>query len=50
LVWKLKQDKEDLEFVITDENRLIADMALFSFVKINAKINKYTHIRDYRQN
>lgn len=32
---------------MTHENTLIADMALFSFVKVIAKISKYTHMLEY---
>ena len=35
---------------VGEENRKIADMALFSFAKIVAKINKYTHILKYNRN
>lgn len=34
---------------MTGENRLIADMALFGFIKIVAKISKYTHILEYNR-
>ncbi len=35
--------------MISRENRIVADMALFSFLKIIAKINKYSHILEYRK-
>jgi hypothetical protein len=34
---------------ISLDNRQIADMALFSFLKIICKINKYSHILEYRK-
>lgn len=34
---------------ISIENRNIADLAVFSFIKIIAKINKYEHIITYNQ-
>ena len=34
---------------ISLDNRQICDMALFSFLKIIAKINKVQHILDYRK-
>ncbi len=34
----------------TKENQQLADLALFSFLKIIAKINKYSHILDYQKN
>ena len=54
LVWKFKKVAEfdttlnvrDLD--ICPENRRVADMALFSFIKILAKINKFSHILRYR--
>jgi len=56
LVWKYAnpqefntdKDYEDLTF--SAANRDCADMALFSYIKILARINKYSHIRGYRQN
>ena len=41
LVWKLEDESEN-------ERRILADMSLFSFLKIIAKINKFSHILDYR--
>jgi hypothetical protein len=29
------------------ENKIIADLAVYSFLKVIAKINKYEHIRQY---
>jgi len=34
---------------VSPENQVVADLALFSFVKVLAKINKLTHILEYRQ-
>lgn len=56
LVWKFKnqdeffnnqniQDNENRKY--SKENQNMADLALFSFLKIIAKINKYTHIVNY---
>ena len=57
LVWKYKKpdefkDKEDIpmeNLKISSSNRQIADMALFAFLKVIAKINKYSHIVKYRK-
>ena len=57
LVWKYKKeeefkDKEGIEIKdlqISQGNRHIADMALFAFVKVIAKINKYSHIVKYKK-
>lgn len=38
------------EVNISHENRQIADMSLFSFLKIIAKINKFSHILEYNKN
>jgi len=38
------------ETFISHENRQIADMSLFSFLKIIAKINKFSHILEYSKN
>jgi Adenylate and Guanylate cyclase catalytic domain len=38
-------DSENRKF--SKENQNLADLALFSFLKIIAKINKYTHIVNY---
>ena len=34
---------------LSKENQYVADLALFSFIKILAKVNKLTHIMDYRK-
>jgi len=55
IVWKFKTPEEfksrvpiqDLK--ISLDNRQICDMALFSFLKIIAKINKLQHILEYRK-
>jgi hypothetical protein len=46
LVWKFRETTfaDHKEY-----NTRLADMALFSFVKIIAKINKFSHILEYRQ-
>ena len=51
LVWKFKREEE---FAvpggkISRENQQVADLALFSFIKIVAKINKLSHILKYRE-
>jgi len=54
LVWKFKNEeefktKQPIEKVnLCLENRQIGDLALFSFLKVIAKINKFTHILNYR--
>lgn len=54
LVWKFKNQDEffnkedDDSFKISPENQQVADLALFSFLKIIAKINKFTHILAYQ--
>ena len=58
LVWKYKnpdefKDKEGIEIKdlkISNSNRQIADMALFAFLKVITKINKYSHIVQYNKN
>lgn len=57
LVWKFKNQEEFLVDVPAGETRKLsmasmqtADLALFSFLKIIAKINKFSHILDYRNN
>jgi hypothetical protein len=54
LVWKLKAEDEKINNItdieVSQENNLIADMALFSFAKIIAKISKYRHILEYNKN
>ena len=55
LVWKfpnpeqlkLKEPLDKIKF--TAENRNIADMSVFAFLKVLARINKYQHIRKYRK-
>jgi len=51
MVWKFKvpEDFEDEVGLISEENRQQADMSLFSFVKILAKINKLQPILQYRK-
>ncbi len=51
LVWKFKNidDFRDPDDIMPSyDNQVISDMALFSFIKIIAKINKLTHILEYR--
>lgn len=52
-MWKFKNLK-DFEVEnptdISPENQRVADLALFSFLKVLAKINKLSHILDYRKN
>jgi HD-like signal output (HDOD) protein len=54
LVWKFPEDliiKDNFGDLHVDQTRkeveVIADLALFSFLKIIAKINKLTHILEY---
>ena len=52
MVWKFKRVEDfypEADGSICDENRVVADMALFSFVKVLAKINKLSHILEYRK-
>ena len=51
LVWKFKHEEEFHESgnKISKENMYVADLALFSFIKIVAKINKLSHILEYRK-
>jgi class 3 adenylate cyclase len=55
LVWKFPnpnelKTKEPLESIkFSAENRTIADMSVFAFLKVLARINKYQHIRRYRK-
>lgn len=55
LVWKFKKVEEfDTTLPIQDldicpANRKVADMALFSFIKVLAKLNKFRHILNYRK-
>lgn len=56
LIWKY-DDPNELNTTVpfeeknfSQDNRNCADMALFSYIKILARINKYSHIRKYRQN
>jgi len=52
LVWKFKDENDFLleGQTISRRNRVVADLALFSFLKIIAKINKFSHILAYREN
>ena len=59
LVWKFQNPKEieEMDLMndynntnISHDNQVIADMSVFSFVKIIAKINKYHHIIEYNNN
>ena len=58
LVWKYKEpdefedqaDKDIKDMNVCLQNRQIADMALFSFLKVICKINKYSHILAFRKN
>jgi hypothetical protein len=44
------QDQKDVtDKNVTDENRQLADMALFSFIKVVAKINKFSHILKFNE-
>lgn len=55
LVWKFPNPQEfqtetkleQIKFSV--DNRAYADLSLFSFLKIIARINKFTHIRDYSE-
>ena len=59
LVWKFA-DPEEIEKMdargyytseeVSLENQVLADMSVFSFLKIIAKLNKYNHIRCYNEN
>jgi hypothetical protein len=52
LVWKFKNDSDfssdNKSGKISRENANLADLSLFSFIKIIAKINKLSHILEYR--
>jgi hypothetical protein len=52
LVWKYKNVKdftaENVTKKISHENQNTSDLAIFSFIKIIAKINKLAHILEYR--
>lgn len=57
LVWKFSNQEDFTKHVtpglqrkISKENQEMADLALFSFLKIIAKINKLTHILEYSHN
>ena len=58
LVWKYKEpyefeeqaSKDIKDMTICLQNRQMADMALYSFLKVICKINKYSHILAYRKN
>ena len=53
-MWKFKRVEDFLDETkkgtdhICKENKIMADLSLFSFIKVIAKINKYTHILEYR--
>lgn len=52
LVWKFKREQDFTKkgnMHISHENKVVADLALFSFIKVIAKINKLTHILEYRE-
>jgi hypothetical protein len=53
LVWKFKNETDftnpPASGKISKENSQVADFALFSFIKVIAKINKLTHILEYRK-
>ena len=46
---KDQDQKEVTDKNVTDENRQLADMALFSFIKVVAKINKFSHILKFNE-
>ena len=52
LVWKFKKESDFTNPTpgkkISKENQYLADMAMFSFIKIIAKINKLSHILEYK--
>lgn len=51
LVWKFKDEKDfqsGNNTNVSHQNQVVADLALFSFLKIIAKINKLSHILEYR--
>jgi len=58
-VWKF-HDPDEIEDMdiknnynnkhIGKENQIVADLSVFSFLKVIAKLNKYRHIRDYSKN
>lgn len=59
LVWKFYDPKEIEAMDVSGkfdnqkiclENQIIADTSVFSFLKIIAKLNKYSHILKYREN
>ena len=55
LVWKFPdpqqlKSREPIDTIrFSPENRAMADMSVFSFLKVLARINKYQHIRKYRK-
>ena len=52
LVWKFKREADFSKkgnMHVSHENKVVADLALFSFIKVIAKINKLTHILEYRE-
>ena len=56
LVWKFKKTVDFQIFEAgamhkySNENSQVADLSLLSFLKVIAKINKFTHILEYRNN
>ena len=51
-MWKFKNDADFINNKtgrISKENQTVSDLALFSFIKIIAKINKLSHILEYRK-
>jgi hypothetical protein len=53
LAWKFKDEDllelgDDLKLRKTTRTQAIADLAVFSFVKVISKINKYEHILHYK--
>jgi len=52
LVWKFKNDQDIVSGIgttVSTENQVLADLSLFSFIKIISKINKLSHILEYRK-
>ena len=48
LVWKLKENNGLIDIQSKDYNARVADLSLFSFIKVIAKINKFKNILAYR--
>ena len=48
LVWKLKEKNGLIDIESKDYNARMADLALFSFIKVIAKINKFKNVLAYR--